>query len=758
MKKRKLRFQWGALLLFAIFSVLFFVLYVRIVSIQATGEVKGQDLKEWAEKARARSYPLYAERGRILDADGKVIAEDTMTYRLQAVIQTTTPKDERPHYVKDKKNTAKVLAKHIDATEDEIYAILQNDKAFQVEFGSAGKGLTSQVKKAIEKEKLPGIIFEREIKRNHPNGVFASHLIGYAKPTQQDNGNNVLKGEMGLEATYDKQLTGKDGKVQYEGDIYSYLLPNSKKNIQEPQNGNDIYLTLIKNIQNQLEEEMDQVFKDYQPKAMNAIVVDPKTGRILAMSQRPTFNPDTLQGEGMSWLNAPVEQTIEPGSTMKMFTLAAAVDSGNWAPNNYYQSGRYKVGNNTINDHNFQGWGTISYLEGFQRSSNTAMTNLLDSMGPKTFYDYLDRFGFGKKTGIDLPREANGVLLDGTPIEQYTTTFGQGSTTTPIQMVQAATAIANDGTMMKPYVIDKVVNRDTGEVVTQHKPEENGKPVSAETAKTVRDVLASTVTSKVGSAQNFKLEEYEVAGKTATAQVPREDGQGYYAFDNNNFLYGFLGMAPKDDPKLLIYVDITMPQLAEGEYGSKPVSKVFNSVMLSSLKYLNVNPNEVKPTKTYEMEDYTGRSLAEVQLKLESEGLQPIVIGQSGKITEQFPQAGTAVVEGTKVYLKTSGTITLPSFEGWSLQNVLAYQALSGLTLEVSGEGFVVTQSISAGTDVQAEMPIVLKLETPTEMYEPKPQIEEQPLTPEQPDGYVEEEETPQEQPDRQEIHPDGVG
>ena len=206
---------------------------------------------------------------------------------------------------------------------------------------------------------------------------------------------------------------------------------------------------------------------------------------------------------------------------MKIFTLASAIETKKWAPNAYYQSGQYTVYDRTIRDHNQIGWGTITYLEGFQRSSNTAMAHLLEQIGDKTFLEYLNKFGFGQKTGIDLPNEAPGTILSKYPIQRVTTTYGQGSTVTPIQLVQAMTAITNGGKMMKPFVIDKIVDPNTGKVVEDHQPQIAGQPIKAETAKQVREILASTVTSENGTAQSFKLDEYEVAGKTGTAQYQK---------------------------------------------------------------------------------------------------------------------------------------------------------------------------------------------------------------------------------------------
>ncbi|MEQ6354184.1 penicillin-binding protein [Lysinibacillus sp. M3] len=720
MKKKRFRFQWGAFLLFIFYGGLFFLLFTRMVTLQATGEVEGQELAAKAAAKYSKESVITANRGKIFDANGQVIAEDTLSYRLIAIVnKEATTNSKKPRHVVDPEKTAKILAEYIPMDEKKIYQQLtrvkdDGEKPYQVEFGGAGRGLSHEMMSKIKEENLPGILFVNDLKRYYPNGIFASHLIGFALKEENKDGTLTTKGKMGLELTYNKELTGKDGKVEYETDAFSYLLPNSEKMVTPAKNGDDIYLTLDKTIQSILEEKMTEVAKEYNPESMTAIIADPKTGKILAMSQRPTFNPDTREGDNMKWLNEAIEETIEPGSTMKTFTLASAIDTGVWDPNKWYPSGQYRVHDRVIKDYNRVGWGYITYLQGFQRSSNTAMAHLLKLIGEDVFFDYLDRFGFGKKTGIDLPNEASGKLLSNYPVERVTTTFGQGSTVTPIQLIQALTAIANDGKMMQPYVIDRIVDPSTGKTIKKHEPIVKGKPVSADTAKQVKETLASTLTAKDGSASDFILDEYEVAGKTGTAQIPL--GNGRYSWGSNEFLYSFLGMAPVDDPQLIMYVSIKRPKL-NGEAGSIPVSKVFNPVMLNSLKYLNINPEDVKQVDDTKIQDYTGQSAEAIQVELQNDGLQPIIVGGGGKVIDQYPKGPQKLVKGNFVFLKTAGDVVLPDFTNWSLRNVLAFKALAELELEVVGEGFVASQSVSAGTVVSDRSPIVVKLKTPAESF-----------------------------------------
>ncbi|WP_427109573.1 penicillin-binding protein [Lysinibacillus xylanilyticus] len=722
MKKKRFRFQWGAFLLLIFYGGLFFLLFSRMFMLQATGEVEGQELAARAAAKYSKESAITASRGKIYDSNGQVIAEDTLSYRLIAVVNEKATTDEKkPRHVVNAEKTAKILAEYIPMDEEKIYKQLtrvndKGEKPYQVEFGSAGRGISHETMSKIKAEKLPGVLFVNDLKRYYPNGIFASHLIGFALKEENKDGTFTTKGKMGLELTYNKELTGKDGKVEYETDAFSYLLPNSEKMVTPAKDGDDIYLTLDKTIQSFLEESMTAVEEEYNPESMTAIVADPKTGKILAMSQRPTFNPDTRDGDNMKWLNEAIEETIEPGSTMKTFTLASAIDTGTWPPNATYMSGQYRVLDRVIKDHNNgRGWGPITYLEGFQRSSNTAMAHLLKLIGEDVFFDYLDRFGFGKKTGIDLPNEATGTLLSKYPVERVTTTFGQGSTVTPIQLIQALSAIANEGKMMQPYVIDRIVDPSTGKTIKKHEPVVNGQPVSADTAKQVKEILASTLTAKDGTAKDFILNDYEVAGKTGTAQIPL--GNGRYSWGANEFLYSFLGMAPADNPQLIMYVSVKRPKLKGNELGSVPVSKIFNPVMLNSLKYLNVNPEDVKHVDDTSIQDYTGQSAEAIQVELVNDGLKPVIVGSGGKIIDQYPKGPQKLVKGNFVFLKTEGDVTLPDFTNWSLRNVLAFKSMANLEIEVVGEGFVASQSVSAGTVISDSSPIVVKLKTPAESF-----------------------------------------
>ncbi|MDR7236187.1 penicillin-binding protein [Neobacillus drentensis] len=722
MNKKQPYMNAGAAILFGFFGLLFFVLLFRYFSIQISGEVDGQPLAAKAQEKYSREGNLTALRGDIFDRNGGVIAEDTNAYTIIAILDkkmTTNPK--KPQHVKNLDKTAKELSKYLEMDESEIYSILskgKKNKKFQVEFGKSGRDITHQTKKKIEDLKLPGITFIRDSKRFYPNGVFASHLVGYADRIEQKDKTIKSIGKMGIEKILNDELTGKNGKVNFESDLWGYILPDGKEKITPAQNGNDVYLTIDQKIQTFLEDAMNKVDKEYKPEKIIAIVADPKTGEILAMGQRPTFHPKTKEGIDKGWHNEAIETSFEPGSTMKIFTLAAAVQEKVFNPNETYQSGSYQVTNKdkAIHDHNYSGWGKISYLEGVQRSSNVAFAKIAkEKLGFEKFREYLTKFGFDKPTGIDLPDETSGKIQFTYPIEKITTAYGQGTAITPIQQIQAATAIANDGKMIKPHVVKKIVNHDTGETIKSNSPEVVSTPISKETAKQVRDILETVVTSPKGTGGRYKIDGYSVAGKTGTANIPGPNGR--YLQGADNYMFSFLGMAPKDDPKLIVYVAVQQPDLDGTGMGALPVSGIFNPVMKNSLHYLNIKPSKSQKAQLNKLSDFIGKSADETEKELEAKGIESVVIGKGTKVIRQLPASGTTVLEGEKVIIQTDGENLAPNMTGWSLRDVMKVANIAGLKLNSKGQGYVAQQNIKPKTIMRNGDFLIVDLKTPEEQW-----------------------------------------
>lgn len=736
MIKKQPNINFGAAILFLIFCLLFFVLLYRFFSIQITGEVKGQPLAAKAQQKYEREKILEAKRGTIYDRNGEVIATDTNSYKLIAILdEDMTTNDKKPRHVVNPEKTARELSKIIGMEESEIYRLLTkinpttNKKYAQVEFGKAGRDLSNQTKREIEELKLPGITFIKDTKRFYPNGIFASHLIGYVEKKDKENNKTETIGMLGIEQSLNDVLTGENGTFNYESDIWGYLLPNGKEHVIPAKNGEDIYLTIDKKIQTFLEDSMNKVDEEYQPEKMVAVVADPKTGEILAMSQRPSFHPKTKEGIDSNWHNEVIENSFEPGSTMKIFTLSAAIEEGVFNQNDTFKSGQYAIDqvSRPVRDWNYgRGWGTITYLEGVQRSSNVAFAKLVkEKMGFDTYKEYLTKFRFDQKTGIELPNETNGKILYNWPIEKITTGFGQGTAITPIQQIQAATAIANDGKMMKPHVIKEIVDPNKEDAVQRVEPEIVGNPISASTATQVRNILETTVSSPKGTGYNFfRIDGYEIAGKTGTAQIPNP--RGGYLEGRQNYVFSFLGMAPADDPKLIVYVAVQQPKIDIHQNGADPVSEIFKPVMKSSLQYLNIQPDEKAIVKEQKVEKFVGLSTEKAIEKINSAGLTPVVIGKGKKIISQLPVVDAKILPGEKVVIRTEGDITIPDMTDWSLRDVMKIADIGKLQLNKVGSGYVIKQNIKPGASVKEGEYLIIEFEPPNQKYLKNEETEEE--------------------------------
>ncbi|WP_010530446.1 penicillin-binding protein [Lentibacillus jeotgali] len=710
-KNKKTHIMSGVLIV--LFVGIFLLISGRFLYIQATGEIAGISLDKWADEKRTASYTLDAERGKIYGRNGMTLAYDRPTYRIQAIVgESHTQNEEEPLHVVNPEKTAEKLAPLLDA--DKSYLLNQMKEGieggrFQVEFGSAGKEISQNTKEKIEELELPGIKFKEEPIRYYPNGMFASQIIGFAQKK-----NNTINGITGIEKQMNKFLSGKDGSISYQRDQYNDKLLNPEEVVKQPEDGGDVYLTIDQKIQTLLEDVMTQMNETYEPERMTAAVMDPKTGEILAMSNRPSYNPNN-PSDVENWYNDVIATPVEPGSTMKMFTWAAAIEEGVYNGDESLESGTYKISDRVapVRDHNGgEGWGSITYDEGFARSSNVAASKLVwEKIGTEKYLEYLKGFDFDEKTGIDLPGEATGQLVYNYPRDKITTAFGQASTVTPIQQMKAASAIANDGKMVKPYVISKKVDSSTGETIEEKSPEVTSKPISKETSDQVMNLLGSVVSSENGTGKEYKLDDYSVAGKTGTAQIS-EDGS--YLTGHGNYMYSFLGMAPKDDPQLLMYVSVKQPDLKATETGSAPVSFIFKNVMENSLHYLSIEPDKEtdKQIEPVELPEMTGKETSGIQEELASKGLNVSVIGSGKTIKKASAAAGDELLPGDRIILITDEP-TMPDITGWSLRDVMQLAELMSLDVEPIGNGYVTNQSIKKGTPLKNNDYLGVELQQP---------------------------------------------
>ncbi|HDR3887246.1 TPA: penicillin-binding protein [Bacillus cereus] len=702
----KLQTNKGARYMMIAFIVLFLTMLLRIFYIQAVGVVHNVNVKDLANEQQNKNGVLEANRGTIYDQNGKVLVQDSTTYR---IVVNLKGKDK----LKDKEDTAQRLADALEVDKEEIMKNFHEGRT-QVEIGKIGRNLSREAKEEINNLKIPGVSFTTEKARVYPNEDFASYILGFARP--DDKGN--AEGKFGLEESLDKYLRSTNGNVEYVGSRRGIPLTNDIGKIEPAKNGNNVYLTLDKQINSFLEDAMNKAEQHYDPSMLVGIIADPKTGKILAMSSKPSYNPN--QGDIEYFLNDPIANAFEPGSTMKVFTLAAAINEGVYNGKEYFQSGKYTVGSAEIKDHNGgYGWGSITFDEGFERSSNVAFSILEDQLlKPNKFKQYMNKFGFNQKTGIDLPGESKNTLLLNTQIQQVTTSFGQGSTVTPIQIVQAATAIANDGKMMQPYIVDKVVNPTNKQVIMENQPKEIGNPIKKETADKVRNLMERVITSSKGTGTMYKIDGYPIGGKTGTAQIPNPEN-GRYMEGKDNYIFSFLGMAPIDDPQLVVYLAIKQPKLKGNEYGAQPLAEIFKPVMKNSLEYLKVKPYTEKQmadaTKQSEIkvQNHVNQTMDTVKNIAEKAKLQPVLLGE-GKIIKQYPQTGEVMSEGDRIFL-VGNNVKMPNLKGWSMRDVMYFSKLLKLDLKTTGTGYVTSQSIENGQYIQEGDALKLDLEPPLE-------------------------------------------
>ena len=558
MIQRNLRFL--AILLAGLASIAIF----RFTQISLFKTSNGQDLTAYHETGTKRSSITEARRGSIFDQQGNPIAMDTTSYSLFAVLRSDWGDT---NLVKDPDVTAKALAKHLGLDRDKILAQLTQNNVYQVEFGNAGQHLSSETKKAIEAENLPGLVFVSETTRKYVNDVYASHLIGYAtaaaKEEDQPLSAQVLDGKLGLEAAYNVSLSGKDSNQS-----------SSRQLI-----GKDLHLTLDSRLQNKLEELMSQYQTTYQPEALQAYLVEAKTGKLVAASQRPSFNLNTREGIEAEWKNLMVEEAYEPGSTIKILTMSVAYDRQLYKPGELYQSGSIQVYDQVVKDYNKVGWGQISFEEGLARSSNVAMVNLVNRMGDQEWVKKLGDFGFGKGTDFGLENETTGNFQFDNPVSRIMSGFGQGFSATPIQLLQAYSSIGNQGQMLKVQVVQGLDS--AGEFQSRVL----GKPISKEAANHVLQLMVDTVEKPYGTAVSFRNPYVKVAAKTGTAQIADPNGSGYLT-GANDYYHSVVTFFPADNPKYMLYMAMKRPQQDHGLLGSQILGKLFNDY----IEYIMVKP------------------------------------------------------------------------------------------------------------------------------------------------------------------------
>lgn len=709
-KARRNHYIVGGIILIA--TALFFIVCIyRFASISTRKEYNGVNLEQRTKMKYERTSKVNAKRGDILDANGDMIAGDSTIYNIYAVLnKKAKTEDGKADYVTNKQQTAKVLSKYLPLSKKEILKYLnpKSKKQYQVEFGQAGRGLSIEMKNKINNKKLPGIHFVELPSRAYPNGVFATNLVGITKADNANDTNSNISGLMGIEKYFNKLLSGKDGKRITKVDSNGNELPNSQVVEKSSVDGSNIYLTLNSRIQQYAEILAQDISDKYAPKNMQIVVMNAKTGAIEAATQRPTFNPTTGKGMTDSWRDTLVEDQYEPGSVMKILTLSASIDSDNYKPNELYKSGSVEVGGRTINDWNNAGWGYIPVSEAFPRSSNVGMVHLEEEMGSKTWMEYMKKFHIGDKTNVDLPGEVAGSISYKHASDQAMTSFGQSVNVNAIQMLQAFSAIANGGKMIKPQIIQKIVNPTTGKTTKTYKRTVVGTPIKASTAKQVQKAMRQVVTKNYGTGLVYNVPGVKVGVKTGTAQIASPSGG--YLTGNNNYIFSVAGLIPYNDPNYIVYITMQQPQKMT-ESPEKILSEVFNPLVKRLVSQGKSPTNTTDAGSQYvSIPSLLNSTTDEATKEIKNMGLQTGIIGTGNKVVQQLPASGEKVMPGQRIVLLTNGAMTMPDVTGWSKNDVMKFAEVTGVHVTTKGDGYVTKQSIEKGKVISDSGKIVVTL------------------------------------------------
>ena len=618
---------------FLVVIICFIITIIRVFYVQVFSYNK---LSELADSLWSRELPISADRGLIVDRNGKILATNETTSSLVVI----------PNQIKNKEKVAKDLALILNSDYKEILRHL-NKKTSIERVHPEGRRLKYETAKKIQDLKYDGVYLLKESKRYYPYNELLSHVLGYVGIDNQ--------GLSGIELYYDKYLTGKNGSIKYFSDGKGNRL-NYPEVYVAPTSGMTIKLTIDIDLQLAMENELDNAVDKYNPKSVMAIAMNPKTGEILAMSSRPNFDSNNYKKSNYEVINRnlPIWMTFEPGSTFKIITITAALEEKlvNIFEDHYYDTGSITVDGSVLHCWKHGGHKDQTYLNVVENSCNPGFVSLGLKLGTNTLMKYIKNFGFGKKTNIDLNGEGSGILFkenDMGLVETATTSFGQGISVTPIQQITAVSAVINGGILYKPFIVKSFLESETNTLIKNIEKTKERRVISAETSKLMRYTLESVVAN--GSGKNAYIENYRVGGKTGTAQTV-EDGH----YSANKYILSFVGFIPADNPDLIIYIAVENPKNTI-QYGGTVSAPIARNIMLSAIDILNIKPSkEVMPreytwldTKYYQIPNVVGLSVEDAQKALK--GYKLLYNGSGNKVIYQNPKANYYVKEGSTVVL-----------------------------------------------------------------------------------------------------------
>lgn len=675
-------------------AFLFVAIICKLSYVVLSDKVDGINLKDKSASISTVKKTLYADRGNIYDINGEELASTVNSYTVIAYLNSNKTN------VSDKEKTAKELSPILNMTEEKLIELL-NKKLYQVELRPGGYGITEVVKARIEKLELPGIDFIKNSKKRYYNkSTFASYIIGYAKVL--DDGK--ISGELGIEGYYDDILSGTNGYTKYlKYTSSNYKIPNTNEDTKKAKDGSDIYLTIDSSIQLIAEKAVSGMKEKFNTDWAVFTVMDAKTGAIVASATNPNFNPNDTNTI-KEYMNPLLSYQYEPGSVMKVFSFASSMEEGKYDGEETFKSGSYTLDDGTvIRDSERKGWGTISFDEGFARSSNVAATTLALRLGVDKLSEYYNNLGFGKKTGIELSNEAIGDIEMVYQSELATASFGQGVSVTAIQMLQALSAMTNDGTVIKPYIVDKVVDQN-GNITYQGKRQVVKKVYSTNTVNKMHEIMKKVIDIN----KYWQVNNVSIMGKTGTAQIASP--KGGYLTGTYDYIKSFAGIFPADDPKYIVYVAGKKPETNIGSW-AKVITTAIEEI--ASYAKLTESKSDADPSKIITLDNYISKYLDTTLEELKNKKIDVIILGNGKYIINQYPLKNKTLLSGEKLFLLTNDKeIKMENLKGWSLSEVKTYCNLIGLKLEYNGYGYVINQSIEENAILDVNnMTLTIELE-----------------------------------------------
>ena len=714
--------------------VLFAIFLVNFAVIIGSGSKFGTDLVKEAKKVHQTTRTVPAKRGTIYDRNGIPIAEDATSYNVYAVIdkkyKSATGKI---LYVEDAQfnKVAEVFHKYLDMDESYVKEQLSQPNLTQVSFGAKGNGITyanmMAIKKDLKDASVEGIDFTTSPNRSYPNGQFASSFIGLAQLHENEDGSKSLLGTSGMESSLNSILAGKDGIITYEKDRLGNVVPGTEQVSQQTVDGKDVYTTISSTLQSFMETQMNAFQEKVKGKYMTATLVSAKTGEILATTQRPTFDADTKEGltKDFVWRDILYQSNYEPGSTMKVMTLAAAIDNNTFPGGEVFNSSELKVADTTIRDwdvnEGLTGGGMMTFSQGFAHSSNVGMTLLEQKMGDATWLDYLSRFKFGVPTRFGLTDEYAGQLPADNIVNIAQSSFGQGVSVTQTQMLRAFTAIANDGIMLEPKFISAIYDSNNQSVRKSQK-EVVGNPVSKDAASLTRTHMVLVGTDPVyGTMHNHSTGKptvtvpgQNVALKSGTAQIADEKNGGYL-IGSTNHIFSAVSMNPAENPDFILYVTVQQPEhysgIQLGEFANPILERAVAMKDSLNLQSTAKALDQISSQTSYAMPSIKDISPGDLAEELRRNIVQPIVVGAGTKIKNASIEEGKNLAPNQQVLLLSDKVEEIPDMYGWKKETAEAFAKWLDIELEFEGSGSVVQkQDVRTNTAIKNIKKIKLTL------------------------------------------------